>query len=496
MTDPKMKALEKSYEKSQKKKKEPKKANYYDQQPKLVGNQKSAWREQLSKGLGTFVIIAAGIAFYFLFYRLGQIFQGLGKALSALKPVLYGIAIGYLLTPFVNFYDKYIVKFLKKQFHFKRPNMVSRIISIILALLLLIGVVLLAINLLIPQLIENIQNAVYTVPSQIRMLARKLSEAAGDSRYKALLSELMEEGSTNLREWLTGTLLPKTNELMGQATASVITVVKELFYILIGLIVSIYLLYNKEVYAAQAKKATYALFSTSRATTYIHIGRKANDVFSGFILGKVVDSVIIGILCFIGLSVISIWYPIPFIPMISVIVGVTNIIPFFGPYLGAIPCTLLIALSSPPKALVFLIFILILQQIDGNIIGPKILGNSTGLSSFWVIFAILLFGGLFGFVGMILGVPTFAVIYYLVEMTINQKLESKGLPVGSVYYDPDSYVDEKGQYVPGDPDVPRDGSSTPSGADDQKEKPDALVEQMLEEEPDDSVSDTKKERNP
>ena len=446
-----------------------KKANYYDQQPRLVGNTKSAWRQQLSKGLGTFVIIAAGIAFYFLFYRLGSIFKGLGKALSALKPVLYGLGIGYLLTPFVNFYDKYIIKFLKKHFNFKRPNTVARIISIVVALLILVGVVLLVFNLLIPQLVANIQNAVYTVPPQIRRWANNLAEAAGDSKYKALLSDLMKQGSTTLRDWLTNTLLPKTNHLMEQATASVITVVKEFFFILIGMIVSIYLLYNKEVYAAQAKKATYALFSPSRATTYVHIGRKANDVFSGFILGKVVDSMIIGVLCFIGLSLISIWYPIPFIPMISVIIGVTNIIPFFGPYLGAIPCTLLIALSSPPKALVFVIFILILQQIDGNIIGPKILGNTTGLSSFWVIFAILLFGGLFGPIGMILGVPTFAVFYYLVDMTINQKLEAKHLPTSSVYYDPDSYVDENGVYVPSEDDL-HDGSRTPSGADDVKEE--------------------------
>ena len=246
------------------------------------------------------------------------------------------------------------------------------------------------------------------------------------------------------------------------------------------MIVSIYLLYNKEIYAAQAKKATYALFSPSRATTYVHIGRKANDVFSGFILGKVVDSIIIGVLCFIGLSLISIWYPIPFIPMISVIIGVTNIIPFFGPYLGAIPCTLLIALSSPPKALVFVIFILILQQVDGNIIGPKILGNTTGLSSFWVIFAILLFGGLFGPIGMILGVPTFAVFYYLVDMTINQKLEAKHLPTSSVYYDPDSYVDENGVYVPSENDL-HDGSRTPSGADDFKTKKEPDPEDIPEE---------------
>ncbi len=444
---------------------EPVKKNYYDEKPNLVGKKRSAWREQFNKSLGNFVVIAAGIAFYFLFYRLGTIFKGVAAALSALKPVLYGAAIGYLLTPFVNFYDKVIIEFLKKHTKIKRVNTVARIISIVFALAVLILVVFLVFNLLIPTLASNIQNAVYTVPPQIRRLANHIQEAAGDSRYKELIADLMKQGSTTLRDWLSNTLLPKTNEIMEQATASVIIVVKEVLYILIGMIVSIYILYNKEVYAAQAKKAAYALFSTNRATTYIHIGRKANDVFSGFILGKVVDSMIIGFLCFVGLSIIGIWYEIPFIPMISVVIGVTNIIPFFGPYLGAIPCALLVALTSPMKALVFVIFILILQQIDGNIIGPKILGNSTGLSSFWVIFAILLFGGLFSFVGMILGVPTFAVIYYLIQMTIDQKLEAKNLPTESVYYDPDSYVNEDGVYVPSFEGEP-DGSMTPSGADD------------------------------
>lgn len=440
-------------------------ANYYDTKPKFASGHKSALREQFSKGLGTFVVVAACIAFYFLFYRLGDIFKGLGAALSALKPVIYGIAFAYLLVPFVNFYDKYLIQFLEKHTKIKRTNTVARIISVIFALVVLIAIVLLVFNLLIPQLAENIQNAVYTVPAQIRNLANKLQAAAGDSKYKALISELMQEGSMHLRDWLTGTLLPKANEIVETATASVITVIKEIFLILIGLIVSIYLLYNKEIYAAQAKKATYALFSTNRATTYVHIGRKANSIFSGFILGKVVDSIIIGILCFVGLSIINIWYTIPFIPMISVVIGVTNIIPFFGPYMGAIPCALLIALSSPAKALVFVIFIIVLQQLDGNFIGPKILGSSTGLSSFWVIFAILLFGGLFGFPGMVLGVPTFAVIYYLITMAINQRLENKGLPVASRYYDPDSYVDEDGHYVPASDKKP-DGSGTPSGADD------------------------------
>ena len=175
----------------------------------------------------------------------------------------------------------------------------------------------------------------------------------------------------------------------------------------------------------------------------LHITQKANDIFGGFLIGKIIDSAIIGVLCFIGLSFLN----MPYTMLVSVIVGVTNVIPFFGPYIGAIPSTLLILLANPIKGIYFLIFILLLQQLDGNFIGPKILGNSTGLSSFWVIFSILLGGGLFGFLGMLLGVPTFAVIYYIIELIIDGRLHRKNLPESSDYYDEYSFVDDTGKYV-------------------------------------------------
>ena len=172
---------------------------------------------------------------------------------------------------------------------------------------------------------------------------------------------------------------------------------------------------------------------------------KSNEIFGGFIIGKLIDSAIIGVLCFFGMSILK----MPYTVLISVIIGVTNVIPFFGPYIGAIPSTILIMLQNPMQGLYFVLFILVLQQFDGNILGPKILGNSTGLSAFWVIVAILLGGGLFGFIGMIMGVPTFAVIYYVVELFINSRLEKKNLPSDTQSYDPKSYVDDKGNYVNG-----------------------------------------------
>lgn len=178
----------------------------------------------------------------------------------------------------------------------------------------------------------------------------------------------------------------------------------------------------------------------------LHLTLKSNEIFGGFIIGKLIDSAIIGVLCFIGLSILN----MPYALLVSVIVGVTNVIPFFGPYIGAIPSAVLIMLADPRKGLYFILFILVLQQIDGNIIGPKILGDSTGLSAFWVVFSILLGGGLFGFVGMILGVPTFAVIYYVINMLINHRLEVKKLPTETECYDKLSYVDSDGTYVHSD----------------------------------------------
>jgi len=288
---------------------------------------------------------------------------------------------------------------------------------------------------------------IFTLPGQLNELVEKINEmTTGTSTTSAFLKTAVKEGTAMLETWLRTELLPKTNELMSNLTVGVINVISTVFDILIGMIVSIYLLFSKEQFVAQAKKGVYALFEPSRANMILHFSMKSNEIFGGFIIGKIIDSAIIGILCFVGLSVLN----MPYAVLVSVIVGVTNVIPFFGPYIGAVQSTILIILDEPIKGLYFVIFILILQQFDGNILGPKIIGNSTGLSAFWVIVAILLGGGLFGFVGMVMGVPTFAVIYYMVELMLNSKLEKRDLPSETELYDPMSYIDNAGHFVPGD----------------------------------------------
>ena len=207
---------------------------------------------------------------------------------------------------------------------------------------------------------------------------------------------------------------------------------------LIGIIVMLYLLNIKDTLTAQSKKIIYSLFPLPAANEIIEKWRYIHKVFGGFIIGKLVDSLIIGILTFVWLSIIK----MPYTVLISVIVGVTNIIPFFGPFIGAIPSALLVLLVSPKKCLWFLLSILVIQQLDGNIIGPKILGNSTGISSFWVLFSILFFGGVLGPVGMIIGVPTFAVIYRLTAEWVNKRLKKKELSTITDDYGVLDHIDE------------------------------------------------------
>ena len=297
---------------------------------------------------------------------------------------------------------------------------------------------------LIPELYKSIRDLVFTLPRQINLLVNQIGDIQADeSNTGVMMRTFIKQATSTFQDWLSNNLFTRMNEVMGRLTNGVIDFVSEIFNALIGVIVSIYVLYSKETFGRQCKKMTYALLNPSHANVVLHITQKANDIFGGFLIGKIIDSAIIGVLCFIGLSFLN----MPYTMLVSVIVGVTNVIPFFGPYIGAIPSTLLILLANPIKGIYFLIFILLLQQLDGNFIGPKILGNSTGLSSFWVIFSILLGGGLFGFLGMLLGVPTFAVIYYIIELIIDGRLHRKNLPESSDYYDEYSFVDDTGKYV-------------------------------------------------
>ncbi|WP_138263930.1 AI-2E family transporter [[Clostridium] hylemonae] len=422
-----------------------KRSDYYAKQPRFGGKGPSKIRQQFNRGMTAFLVVAASILFYFALLRLTNLSEGFTKIFDVLKPVIYGCVFAYLMNPIVKQVDNYLRPVLEKKIKkHDGARKLSRACGIFLSIIILFVLIITLCNLLIPELYSSIRNLVFTLPGQLNELVDKLNNVKlEDSTTGALIKTAVEEGTDMLQTWLRTDLLTRANDIMSNLTVGVISIISEIINALIGIIISIYILFSKETFSRQSKKTVYALMKPEHGNMLLHLATKSNEIFGGFIIGKIIDSLIIGVLCFMGLSILN----MPYTVLVSVIIGVTNVIPFFGPYIGAIPSAVLILLSDPVKGIYFILFVLLLQQFDGNILGPKILGDSTGLSAFWVIVAILLGGGLFGFVGMIMGVPTFAVIYYIVQMILNNKLERKKLPADSKYYDMLSYVDNQGKYI-------------------------------------------------
>ena len=418
---------------------------YYSNSPKIGRKGPSKLRQQFNRGMTYFLVVLVCILFYFAMLRIEAISRVVTMIMDVLKPIIYGCIIAYLLNPIVKTVDNLLVPALEKRMSNKeRVRSLSRGAGIFTALVLLVVLIVALCNLMIPELYSSIRNLIITLPGQLNELVNRFSNVTlDDSAMTTVMKAAFKEGTATFQNWLRTDLMDMVNEVMSQLTFGVINLLSELVNALIGVIVSIYVLYGKEKFACQAKKGVYALLTSEHANIVLHLATKTNEIFGGFIIGKMIDSAIIGVLCFFGLSIMN----MPYTLLVSVIVGVTNVIPFFGPYIGAVPSAILIMLSDPIKGLYFIIFVLILQQFDGNILGPKILGNSTGLSAFWVIVAILLGGGLFGFLGMLMGVPTFAVLYYIVKLILDNRLEKKKLPADSGYYDTMSYVDNNGKYV-------------------------------------------------
>ena len=250
---------------------------------------------------------------------------------------------------------------------------------------------------------------------------------AGNPFLESNIRSLYDEGLQMLSQWVKEDMLPLMLDMM---SGGVLGVVNFFSTMLVGVIIAIYMLISKDIFVAQGKKIVYTICNAEIGNLVLDNLRFTHRVFGGFISGKILDSLIIGIITFVGLTFLK----MPYVVLISVVVGVTNIIPYFGPFIGAIPSTLLVMLIDPVKAIYFVIFILIVQQFDGNILGPKILGDSIGLSSFWVMFAILVFGGAFGFTGMVIGVPLMAIIFSTVSALMRRRLKRKGMPYQTTDY--------------------------------------------------------------
>ncbi len=394
------------------------------------------------KGFTYFLVIVACIMCYFAFLRIDDIAKFLKEVATILQPIIMGLVFAYLLNPMVKMIERNLIPVLDEKIkNEKKVRSLARNIGVFTSILITLAVVVLLLNMVLPELYESIRDMIISLPGQMNDAMEYLeAHAIKDSAISGTLNTVLENAAASLETWLRTDLISQVNQMMSSLTSGVISFFETLFNIVIGLIVSVYVLTSKEKFVGQCKKATYALFQKDRANLILQVTRKSNEIFGGFVIGKIIDSIIIGIICFVVLSLLK----MPYTLLVSVVVGVTNVIPFFGPFIGAVPSIILILLAEPIKGLYFMIFILLLQQFDGNILGPKILGNSTGLSAFWVVFSILLGGGMFGFVGMVMGVPTFAVFYYLVEMFLNQKLQKKKLPSSSDAFEKVDYIDEDG----------------------------------------------------
>lgn len=404
-------------------------------------NERITIKEAFGKWFGLFLVLISAAVVYLLIINLDDIFSEFMYIIGVLKPVIYGAIIAYLLNPLTKMYYRLLSKGYEKKGKSPSGKTIRLMESMTIVLALLTGVLVIAILcwLVIPQLITTVISLIETVPSQANDYYNYITEKIQSNKYIAskmqdtalqatkYMDNIMND---NLFPWLKSELLPNLNVYAKQFANGVMSFLNVLYNLFIGIIVAIYLLKGKRVFAAQAKKITYGVCRKKTADTIIHYVRISNNMFSGFISGKIVDSTIIGIICFVLMTM----FRLPYALLVSVIVGVTNVIPVFGPYIGAIPSALLILLVSPVQALYFIILVAILQQVDGNIIGPAILGESTGLSAFWVLFSILFFGGFWGIVGMLVGCPLFAVIYTIVKDFINYCLENRKLSTDTQTY--------------------------------------------------------------
>lgn len=385
-------------------------------------------KKYLYWGLTAAFAIIAGILFYYILFHSSKLSSAVSSFVTISMPIIDGLILAYLMTPVLNTVERKIIRPLAKRANIadtgknkKRLRMISIIVTIIIIGIILYGFF----SMIIPEIIRSIQSIIFQFPMYIKNLsdwATGLLE--NNPELESTVSSLFDKYSVMLTNFVNSSVLPKVNDLIKTLSLSVIGFFKAMWNFIIGFIISIYILGSKEIFAGQAKKMTYAFFDTASANQIISNFRFIHTTFSGFIIGKIIDSAIIGVICFVCTSIIGTPYAI----LVSVIIGVTNIIPFFGPWLGAIPSALLILMVNPLQCLYFIILILVIQQFDGNILGPKILGNSTGLSSFWVIFAITIFGGIFGILGMIVGVPIFAVLYAGFKALVKKMLLKKELP--------------------------------------------------------------------
>lgn len=422
-------------------------------------------KHYLGWGITAFIVIIASMLVFTMLSNLGNIASLIGNFIAVISPIFYGFVIAYLLAPIVeklekgvfgrlfknsgeHYEDKDIENDEKKHRHLKIyvKNKPARICSIAVTFIVFLGIIAGILIAIIPQLGTTFSLLVDNLPSYMSNVSDWITNAFSNFPEIAEdLTAMVNDAGTTLKNFLNTTILPQMGDYLGFLTSGIMSFVGTVLNLIFGIVVAIYCLYSKELFSAQAKKTLYCILPMKRANRFIASIRKVHRSFGNFITGTIIDSFVVCCITFI----VTTFSGVPFALLVSVIMGVTNIIPYFGPFIGLIPSLFLIFMENPFMCIIFTIIVVVIQNVNGNIISPRILGESTGLTSFWVIFAILAGQGIFGFWGLIIGIPLFAVIYSAAKTFIADRLKRKGLPSGSDdYTDIDSFVDQDGEAMP------------------------------------------------
>ena len=374
-------------------------------------------KRYLKIGITGAAILASGILCAFVLFKMPVIISVLKGITEILKPFLYGVVFAYLLAPLCNKIEEKLFQIFPKA-KTKARRFIC-FIAIVISLCVAIAVIWLIIMMIIPQVWDSVMKIIQMVPQKLIVVNNWIEHMLENQpELQAYFEEFSSQAECNIDSLLNVDTIQKEQSIINSLSVQLFGVLGVVKNIFLGLLISAYLLGSRKLFGAQAGLILHGVFSDKWAKIIEEEIRYTDKMFNGFLVGKIIDSAIIGLLCFAGTSIMGFEAP----AFISVIIGITNIIPFFGPFIGAIPCGLLLLLENPMHCLYFIIFIFVLQQLDGNVIGPKILGNTTGVSSFWVLFAILLFGGMWGVVGMVIGVPLFAVIYDIIRKLVYRGL--------------------------------------------------------------------------
>lgn len=390
-------------------------------------------KKYLYWGVTAFCVVVASIAFFWMLNSWAGIRSFLGLITDALMPVIYGFLIAYLLNKImVVLEDKVFLKLFDKLCKKRKAlgRKLARAVSITVTILLALGLIAGLLVIVLPELYNSVMKILDNSSDYLNVAMSWVENVFDGRDLEPVAAKWLTTISDSVVNWLKSNVLDKLSTILTSITGGVISVVMTLFDFFVGIVISVYLMYNKEIFCAQVKKLTYSLLRPRAANALMAETDFVNDAFGNYIMGTIIDSLIVGILNYLFMVIMG----MPYSGLITVIIAVTNLIPVFGPFIGAIPSALLILLENPTQALIFLVFTVVLQQIDGQILKPRIHSSHSGLSGFWIMFAILFFGGLFGILGMVVGVPLTTILYNIIRRLNNRRLRRKGLPVDTDLY--------------------------------------------------------------